>query len=348
MSNELDGFEEEPSVEDVKLLPSAGGKSPAAAGKQPIVLIPYDVQEAMWGHALSAPSQEVGGVLIGRVNEGDPTVVTVEVALPAREAQASAVHITFTADSWEHWHRLLDEQYAGRVIVGWYHSHPNHGVFLSAHDTFIQENFFSAPWQVAVVIDPVRNEVGCFGWGGGEIVRMPHDHIAPPLQLFRPTDEALTTARADAGATSARSRAWWLGWGVAIALFIIVVMQTASLGRLSRVRDIREDVQTLRRGVSALQGEVATLRAEVGALRQGPAVAQATPGEWVVWKEGDSFEKIAEDAYGRRELGEVLRAINTLASERGRRPAAGDAVWVPAREALMPPPKPATSAQPGP
>lgn len=342
MNEDLDALNEELPADEVRLLADAGGQQPRTTAKQPILLIPAHVQESMWRHALSDPSHEVGGVLIGRVNEGDPMVVMVEAAVPAHEAPASSVHITFTAESWEHWHRLLDEQYAGRVIVGWYHSHPNHGVFLSGHDTFIQRNFFNEPWQVAVVIDPVRNEAGCFGWDSGEIARLPQDRVAPPLEPLQLASEALTTARAGLEAASAApSRAWWLGWGVAIALFIVVVMQTASLGRLSRVRDIREDVRTLREEVKALRSEVSTLRRE-----QVSAAAQL--GNWVTWKDGDTFEKIAEQVYGRPELGEVLRAINSPAPSGGRRPAVGEAIWVPVREALVPSPRSAASAQPGP
>lgn len=335
MSDDLDSLADELPAEDVSLIPPAEGEPSAATGKHPVVLIPPHVQEAMWRHALSDISHEVGGVLIGKVHAGDPAVVTVEVADPAREVQASSVHITFTADSWEHWHRLLDEQYAGCVIVGWYHSHPNHGVFLSGHDTFIQQNFFNEPWQVAVVIDPVRNEVGCFGWDRGEIAPLPEDHVSPPLRRWpRPVAEAISTARAALERSPAplSSRAWWLGWGVAIALFIVVVMQTASLARLSRVRDIREDVKAL--------------RGEVSVLRQQLVVASKPLGEWVTWQDGDTFEKIAERAYGRAELGEVVRVVNSPAFGAARQPATGEAIWVPARDALVPPPKRGTAAGP--
>jgi hypothetical protein len=58
-------------------------------------------------------------------------------------------------------------------IVGWYHSHPGFGVFLSDHDTFIHNNFFSSPQQVAWVYDPHSDEEGCFGWDGDRLKRLP-------------------------------------------------------------------------------------------------------------------------------------------------------------------------------
>ncbi len=40
--------------------------------------------------------------------------------------------------------------------MGWYHTHPDFGIFLSDRDRFIHEHFFSGPGQVAHVIDPIR------------------------------------------------------------------------------------------------------------------------------------------------------------------------------------------------
>jgi hypothetical protein len=48
------------------------------------------------------------------------------------------------------------------VLVGWYHSHPNFGVFLSDHDQFIQKNFFKENGKITIVIDPIRGKKGWF------------------------------------------------------------------------------------------------------------------------------------------------------------------------------------------
>jgi hypothetical protein len=54
-------------------------------------------------------------------------------------------------------------------LVGWYHSHPGHGVFLSAYDQFIQNQFFPSEGQVAMVIDPQTGEEGLFVSRNGKI-----------------------------------------------------------------------------------------------------------------------------------------------------------------------------------
>ncbi len=67
---------------------------------------------------------------------------------------------------------MKDQKYPNERIVGWYHSHPGFGVFLSDHDTFIHKNFFSSPGQVAWGFDPHSDEEGCFGWVDGRIERL--------------------------------------------------------------------------------------------------------------------------------------------------------------------------------
>ena len=76
----------------------------------------------------------------------------------------AGTHVTFTQDTWEHIYKVKDSEYPDHRIVGWYHSHPGFGVFLSDHDTFIHQNFFSSPQQVAWVYDPHSEEEGCFAW----------------------------------------------------------------------------------------------------------------------------------------------------------------------------------------
>jgi proteasome lid subunit RPN8/RPN11 len=50
------------------------------------------------------------------------------------------------------------------VIVGWYHTHPGFGIFLSGMDQFIHQNFFIQLWHVALVLDPVARRSGFFCW----------------------------------------------------------------------------------------------------------------------------------------------------------------------------------------
>ncbi|MFX1453054.1 MAG: Mov34/MPN/PAD-1 family protein, partial [Promethearchaeota archaeon] len=47
-------------------------------------------------------------------------------------------------------------------IIGWWHSHPSLGCFLSPTDLLTQKYFFYKEYQIALVVDPVRNEFEFF------------------------------------------------------------------------------------------------------------------------------------------------------------------------------------------
>jgi proteasome lid subunit RPN8/RPN11 len=131
---------------------------------QPSVVMEAEVARKIRQHARTSMKAEVCGVLLGSA-EQDRTVI--EACIAGINAAQGGAHVTFTQDTWEHIYKIKDQQFPESKIVGWYHSHPGFGVFLSEHDLFIQENFFSSPQQVAWVYDPHTDEEGCFGWVGG-------------------------------------------------------------------------------------------------------------------------------------------------------------------------------------
>jgi hypothetical protein len=96
----------------------------------------------------------------------------VTASIEGQNAEEAGAHVTFTQDTWEHIYAVKDKKYPNERIVGWYHSHPGFGIFLSEHDTFIHKNFFASPGQVAWVFDPESDEEGCFGWVDGRIERL--------------------------------------------------------------------------------------------------------------------------------------------------------------------------------
>jgi hypothetical protein len=98
--------------------------------------------------------------------------MTITASIAGANAAQGGTHVTFTQDTWEHIYKIKDREYPDDRIIGWYHSHPGFGVFLSDHDTFIHKNFFSSPQQVAWVYDPQSDEEGCFGWVGNRLERL--------------------------------------------------------------------------------------------------------------------------------------------------------------------------------
>lgn len=127
--------------------------------------------ESVCDHVFGHPRYEVGGVLVGRILEERAETI-VQAAIPALEATSERANVTFTHDAWATIHAEIERDHPDLEIVGWYHSHPGFGIFLSDHDLFIQRHFFERPGQIAHVVDPVAGSEGIFGWEDGEIVEL--------------------------------------------------------------------------------------------------------------------------------------------------------------------------------
>jgi len=180
--------------------PDRAGKpsgEPRASTVEPRVEIDSEVTRGIRQHARAHSKTEVCGVLIG---EFENDTIDIRASIEALNAAQAGTHVTFTQDAWEEIYRVKDEKFPDDRIVGWYHSHPGFGVFLSEHDLFIQQNFFSSPGQVAWVYDPHTDEEGCFGWVNGEIRRLSSlqvmdrsgsgvDHSAKQLTSYASPDD---------------------------------------------------------------------------------------------------------------------------------------------------------------
>ena len=130
------------------------------------VFIDLDVMLEMIRHASSDLRVELGGVVLGGQyldDQGEPFVV-VSDCLRAEHYEATRGSFKFTHETWEAITRQRARFPAETQMVGWYHTHPDWGVFLSSMDLFICEHFFNKPLDVAIVLDPVRDERGLFYW----------------------------------------------------------------------------------------------------------------------------------------------------------------------------------------
>jgi proteasome lid subunit RPN8/RPN11 len=142
---------------------------------QPVMIRFHDDAFRVIDAEASGTDDEVGGLLIGDVVVWDGTpYVDVEAALPGERTRAGPAHITFTADTWAELLRRKEKEFPDRWIVGWYHSHPRMGIFLSEMDVTLHRHFFPQPWHVALVVDAQDEELGFFCRVGDDIRRVEH------------------------------------------------------------------------------------------------------------------------------------------------------------------------------
>jgi proteasome lid subunit RPN8/RPN11 len=134
------------------------------------VFIAERVLRAVEAQAKENAEIEVGGVLLGAFYRGDKgSFIEVTDSIEAGAARSTGVSLTFTHETWELIHAEQAKRRPGLMIVGWYHTHPGLGVFLSNEDEFIHTSYFTDPWQVALVVDPVYDNWGCFKWTDGSL-----------------------------------------------------------------------------------------------------------------------------------------------------------------------------------
>jgi proteasome lid subunit RPN8/RPN11 len=96
----------------------------------------------------------------------------VQASIRGAQAREEGAHVTFTHETWTHIHGEMDQRYSDLEIVGWYHTHPGFGIFLSDMDAFIHRNFFGQPAQVALVHDPLAGQIGFFTERNGELAQL--------------------------------------------------------------------------------------------------------------------------------------------------------------------------------
>ena len=113
---------------------------------------------------------EIGGFLVGGFFEDEQPYIEISNFLPALGTHSSSATLRITHDTWSQANQEVSERFPDEKIVGWQHTHPGLGVFLSGYDMFIHRNFFSEPWQVAMVVDPRRQEFAFFQWQNDQVV----------------------------------------------------------------------------------------------------------------------------------------------------------------------------------
>ena len=155
------------------------------------VYIKQNVYKALEKLSLSDTSKELGSILIGDYcQELGKTHVVISEYIEAKYTDASASTLTFTHETWDYIHSEHERLYPNKRIIGWQHTHPNYGIFLSNYDLFIHENFFNLPFQIAYVIDPIQNLRGFFQWKNGKIEKLKgyyiYDDIGKSIKIEQP------------------------------------------------------------------------------------------------------------------------------------------------------------------
>jgi proteasome lid subunit RPN8/RPN11 len=117
-----------------------------------IVIFP-GILSLILSKAARAGRTEIGGFLIGRV-ERKKLIVT-RATFPRQVG--TRTHVSINDVDMALLAEELAERGAGEVIIGWHHTHPGLGVFMSGTDISTQRRYQAFfPDAIAMVMDPIK------------------------------------------------------------------------------------------------------------------------------------------------------------------------------------------------
>ncbi len=326
-----------PSDSDVDLELTDAGAAPRP-GRGATVFVRSAVLGEVQAHAAEDLNTELGGVLVGTAAAAaEGTLVFVEASIRALHTDAARGSVTFTHDTWEQINRIKDRDHPDKRIVGWYHTHPGFGLFLSNYDQFIHRNFFSLPWQVAWVVDPRAQESGVFVWKDGE--------LSGPQELEVVGGEAAPApVAALPAATPVRRQASLRRWrAVLVGTTMLSIAALGYMGGLLRMQgrvrgaqDMTEQALNLARQAVGIAEQSQGMNKQFGkavgdalkatgpqakvspsapprAPAKGPGPA-AGPTTYTV-KRGDSLWRIAKHYYGNGEKWGAIAIANGIEAD---------------------------------
>jgi len=188
------------------------GKFPAAIESEYRVHFNEQAHEIMKQHASTTVEVELCGVLVGEVKrDSNGPFLLVHATIEGKHSNNHGAQVTFTHQTWDYINGVKDKEYPNLKIVGWYHTHPGFGIFLSKMDLFIQDSVFNLPFQIAVVLETKKNQIGCFTWVEGKCVPLSRYWVGPnELKLttgvVEESDAPAMASPSGAPAMDARSR----------------------------------------------------------------------------------------------------------------------------------------------
>lgn len=122
--------------------------------------------EGMKQHILQDSRNERGGILVGypfiNLQDKNRKFVYIKGHIPTESNNFSVGHFNVSPEELSRARNEMEEKFPGLIAVGWYHSHPGHGVFLSSQDMQIVRSIYNADWQLAFVNDPLQKKDAFF------------------------------------------------------------------------------------------------------------------------------------------------------------------------------------------
>lgn len=261
-------------------------------------------------------SKELGGVLLGNAykdEEGKLFIVINDIVI-ANFTKANLSRLTFTHETWEFINSEIEAHHKDKIMLGWFHSHPGHTVFLSSLDKFIHENYFNLDYMVAYVYDPVLDERAFFLWNDSSLIK------SESYFVFNEVSKHLNLSlkkKMDEKETNNQNNSLFSK----IILVLLVINFTAAGYLLFQYLQVEKELKNnsdLSFRVNALKNELTNLNAKLEAAKQKQDTLNNTAQNDVISyqvKAGDTLKKIALQYYNDAGKINLLIRYNNLKDE---------------------------------
>lgn len=122
--------------------------------------------DRLMAYAISNKDTEVFGLLVGRViltPSGRLRTVIDDYLTPSELAVSTKSFVEVSPQEIMRMDSVFEgtAKKRGFLKVGWFHTHPGHGIFMSGTDKS-NHALYQHPWQVALVLDPHSQKSGFF------------------------------------------------------------------------------------------------------------------------------------------------------------------------------------------
>jgi proteasome lid subunit RPN8/RPN11 len=259
-----------PPIDTSQVKTGALPEKPFPSGQIFRVYIADEPYKVMWKHARETLADgelinEVGGILVGDIfrDESGP-YLEIKAAIIAEHTRNEGTEVAFTPETWVQINGVKDDLYPDERIVGWYHTHPRFGIFLSERDKFIHRHSFPQPWAAAFVIDPVQNLEGLFLWSDGE-PREAEEYWAGRERKLRSTKNVEETTPSNQGEAREPgvSRTTYLS---SLAIVVAALLFVSALFYRNELRHTQE-METVGRALNSQQQEIDRTLQNLAALQ---------------------------------------------------------------------------------
>lgn len=108
---------------------------------------------------------EIGGILLGNYRRKESKIeLKIDLFAPIKEVDDQSSTSLTVGKGFAQAIIKADEKMKDLLVLGWFHTHPGHGPFLSSTDLNQTQIFFPHDYQIAIVLDSLTDkfDTGCF------------------------------------------------------------------------------------------------------------------------------------------------------------------------------------------